>query len=219
MTSRFAIAIALAGCAAQRPPPKPPSPLVRGDLDRAETAEKARQHDVARAAYLQAIADAHDPASEGLARGDYGETLLTWGEIDEGARQLQRAVVAAPDQPSAWHDLGVAQHHQGNYVEAADAFEHAKRLEPRAVKTRLALAGVRWKIATTCFANHGADDVCAREVDATKAEYRAILGFDVPDRLRERVHWALDQLAKPHAGLREDALAPAPSPPALVPTS
>ncbi len=206
-------ALVLAACAAATPPPKQPSALVRADIDRAETAEKARQHDVARTAYLQAIADAHDPASEGLARSDYGETLLTWGEIDEGIRQLQRAVVAAPEVPAAWHDLGVALHHQGQLAEAASAFEHAKHLEPRAIKTRIALAGVRWKIATECFANHGAADVCAHAVDATKAEYRAILDFDVPDRLRERVHWALEQLDKPHAGLRgEPAASPAPVP-------
>ena len=62
-----ACALSLVVACGKPPPVRPheaaPSAQVRADLDRAEHAELARRHDLARAAYEQAVADAPDPTT------------------------------------------------------------------------------------------------------------------------------------------------------------
>jgi tetratricopeptide (TPR) repeat protein len=203
---RAVIACMLGSCASA-PHPGPPRSDVRRDIRDAEAAERQRHHDVARAAYERAVADARDPASAGYAHGHYGETLATWGEYQPALVQLQAAVTAAPDDPAAWHDLGVVREHEGDSSGALAAFEHAVALAQTDWRPRLAIAALRWKLAVRCFKAAAGD--CARELDAAKAEYRALQGLEVPDRLRAKIHWALDQLALPRAGM-------APAPPAAA---
>lgn len=178
---RVAAAVVIAACAsAPAPVVHGPSALVRADLARAEDAERARRHDLARAAYERAIADAHDPDSIDLARREYAETLETWGEERAAIVQLEAAVAARPDDAAAWHDLGVLSQRQHDEPRALAALARAKAAAPKSWKPRIALALVYW-----C---HG-DRAHARD------EYRALLELELPERLRARVRWALDQLA------------------------
>ena len=206
--NRIAALAVVAACGApQRPPP---GPDVRAEVRAAEDAERARHHDVARQKYEQAVADARDPASIGFARNRFGETLATWGEYAEAQRQLEGAVEATPDEPSAWHDLGVLREHAGDSRGALAAFERAKALVPTDWRPRLALAVLHWKLGAACLHATPSAAACAPEVYAATAEYRATLALDLPQRLRSKVEWALAQLAEPDAGLRPAAPAPAP---------
>ena len=207
------VACLLASCASSQHPAEP-RPDVRAEVRDAETAEKARRHDVARTKYERAVADARDakdPESAGYARGRYGETLATWGEYKAAIAQLEASVTAYPSDPAPWHDLGVVREHEGDSPGAIIAFEHAVALAKSDWRPRLAIAALRWKLAGHCFDAPGHD--CSREVEATKAEYQAMLELDLPDRLRTKVSWALDQLALPRAGTVQ-AVEPAARPPA-----
>ena len=164
------------------PAPRMPSARVRAEIDQAETAERARQHEVARGHYQRAIAEAADPPSISFARREYAETLITWGEIPEAIAQLEVAVTAAPNDAASWHDLGILRHNQGDDVRALDALEHAREASPRDPRPRIALAALRWSRGDRAGAT---------------TEYKALLELELPDRLRDKVKWALGELAKP----------------------
>jgi Tfp pilus assembly protein PilF len=191
--------VLLAACAA---PQHATAPDVRAEVRAAEDAERARQHDVARAKYQQAVADARDPASIGFAKNRFGETLATWGEYDEAQRMLEGAVAATPGEPSAWYDLGIVREHGGDSHGALDAFERAKRLVPSDWRPRRTLAALHWKLAAECLRATPDAPTCGGEVEAAKAEYRGMLALDLPARLRTKVEWALAQLGSPNAGVR-----------------
>ena len=179
------IAVALAGCGT--PAPRTPRELagvsatVLADIDRAEDAERARRHDLARAAYEQAIADAHDPASAHFARREFAETLETWGEDAEALAQLEGAVAADPGDAVAWQHLGLLYHHQGDDRRALAALERAKQLAPRSYWPRKALAALR---------------LCGNDRAGAIAEYREMLALDLPPRLRADVEQALAYLER-----------------------
>ena len=175
-----ALLLALAACAAA--PPRAPSNLVKADIDRAETAERARQHEVARAAYVQAIADAHEPSDVAFARREFAETLISWGELPAAIAQLEAAVAARPDDAASWHDLGILRHHEHDDAGALAALERAREITPDDPRPRIALAALRWSRG---------------DVPGATSEYRALLELDLPERLRAKVRWALEQLAKP----------------------
>ena len=176
------VALGLAtGCAHGAAAPRGPAADVRAEVDKAETAEKARQHDVARAHYQRAIAAAHDAESIAFARHEYAETLVSWGEAPEARAQLEIAVAANPADPGAWHDLGLLRHHAGDDAGAIAALQRAEQLAPRDTRPRTALAALYWK--------RGDRAAAARE-------YRGLLELDLPDRLRAKVEWALAELAK-----------------------
>jgi tetratricopeptide (TPR) repeat protein len=185
MIGRAAVlAMIVAACAhapATPTTPRGPSAIVRADVDRAEKAELARHHDVARAAYQQAVADAHDVPSEVFARREFAETLMQWRELPEAIAQLEALVAIKPDHAGSWIDLGVLFDAQGDLTRAADALERAKRLVPADYNPRLGLAAVRWK---------------QHDYAAAVAEYKALLELTLPERVRAKIPWALDQLAK-----------------------
>jgi len=211
-------AIALVLVAACSAPQHPPRPDVRAEVRDAETAERARRHDLARARYEKAIADAKDPESIGYARGRYGETLLTWGEYAEGTKQLEQSVAAYPNDPAPWHDLGLVREQTGDLQGAVDAIQHAEQLAPTDWRPRISLAELRWNLATRCYKAAPPHEHCAALVEATRAEYRALLELSIPDRLRAKVRWALEQLDRPYAGLRPEVVGQPPeSPPAPAP--
>jgi Flp pilus assembly protein TadD len=182
MTARAVVAIALATACAHGAAPRGPAAAVRAEIDQAETAEKARQHDIARSHYQRAIAAAHDPDSIAFARHEYAETLVSWGEAPEARAQLELAVAANPADPGSWHDLGLLRHHAGDDAGAVQALRQAEQLAPGDVRPRTALAALYWKRGD--------------RVSAVR-EYRGLLELDLPDRLRAKVEWALAELAKP----------------------
>jgi tetratricopeptide (TPR) repeat protein len=198
---RYACALLVACGAAQRP--AEPKPDVRAEVHDAETAERARRHDIARARYEHAVADAKDADSIAFARGHFGETLATWGEYHDAIVQLEAAVAAMPGDAASWYNLGIVREHEANSRGAQDALEHAEKLAPTDWRPRIALSALHWKLAIACYCATGAS--CAREADAAGAEYRALLEMDIPDRMRAKVKWALDQLARPNAGLDPEA--------------
>lgn len=187
---RLWLCLALCACA-RRPAVTGPSNAVKLEVERAERAEEARQHDVARKHYELAIANAKDPQSVGFARREFAETLATWGEVDAARGQLEKAVSATPDDPIAWQMLGIVRASDAvrDIPGAFAALEKSKQLAPRAWIPRRDLAVLHWKLG------HRAEAL---------AEYQAMLELDLPARLREKVKWAIGELSKP---------APAPPPP------
>lgn len=181
MVRRLVLCLALCACA--RPPAvRGPSSVVKLEIERAEAAEQARQHDVARTHYERAITSARDPASIGFARREFAETLATWGEIESARAQLERAVAATPDDPIAWQMLGIVRASDAirDIPGALAALQRSKQLAPRAWIPRRDLAVLHWKLG------HRAEAL---------AEYRAMLDLDLPARLREKVEWAIEQLS------------------------
>jgi Flp pilus assembly protein TadD len=176
------VVVAFAAACAHPAPPRGPAIAVRSEIEQAEAAEKARRHDVARRHYQRAIHAARDPDSIAFARHEYAETLVTWGEAPEARAQLEIAVAAKPDDPGAWHDLGMLRHHAGDAPGAIVALGRAVTLAPDDVRPRKALAALHWA--------RGDKPSAARE-------YRALLQLDLPERLRVKVEWALAELAKP----------------------
>ncbi len=164
------------------PAPRAPSAVVRADVDRAETAEKSRQHETARLAYERAIADAKTPEDIAFARHEYAETLIAWGELKLAVAQLEAALAARPEDAPTWHDLGMLRQHEGDITGALVAFEKARALLPDDPRPRIALAALRWR---------------SGDVAGATAEYKELLALDLPDRLRAKVQWALAELAKP----------------------
>ena len=178
----LACAAGVAACSHAAPPPRGLTPEVRAEVAQAETAEKARRHDVARDHYQRAIAAARDPDSVAFARHEYAETLVSWGEAPEAHAQLELAAVASPGDASVWHDLGLLRHHTGDDPGAIQALARAEQLAPDDPRPRTALAALYWK--------RGDKANAARE-------YRELLALDLPDRMRAKVQWALAELAKP----------------------
>jgi Flp pilus assembly protein TadD len=154
---------------------------VKTEIELAETAERARKHDVARVHYERAIVLATDPASGAYARREFAETLATWGEVPAAITHLERSLELVSDDAAAWHDLGILKHNRGDLSGATAALERAKTLAPEDIRPRVALAALRWKMGNRAGAT---------------AEYKALLDLELPDRLRTKVKWALDQLAK-----------------------
>jgi tetratricopeptide (TPR) repeat protein len=130
---RWWLCVALCACA-KPATVRGPSDAVKAEIERAEAAEQARQHEVARSHYERAIARATDPQSIGYARREFAETLATWGEIEAARGQLEQAVAASPDDPIAWQMLGVvrASKEVDDVPGAIAALERSKALAPRA---------------------------------------------------------------------------------------
>ncbi len=176
-----AIAILIAACGP--PPPARPRPtdIVRTEIDRAEQAERARRHDIARVHYERAVAAAKDPTSIAFARHEFAETLITWGEYAEAIRHLEAVLAIRPKDAAVWHDLGMLEHHEHDDAGAIAALEKARDLAPRDPRPRIALAALRWKLGDKAGA---------------RSEYEHLLTLDLPDRIRAKVVWALGVLAK-----------------------
>lgn len=176
------VLVVVVACAGRSATPRAPSDTVRVEIERAETAERARRHDLARVHYERAVAAARDPASIAFARREFAETLATWGAIAEAIVQLEGSIAARGDDPAAWHDLGILRHKQDDHAGAVTALERARTLAPRDPRPRIALAALHWKTG-----------------DGARAlvEYRGLLELDLPSRVREQVEWAIERLANP----------------------
>ena len=184
--ARLCVALVLVvgtwACGAATPAASEPSDTVKKWIRRAETAEQNRDHEVSRKHYERAIAEAKDAVSIGFARREFAETLATWGEIDSARGQLEKAVVARPDDPIAWQMLGIVRHKLGDIPGAFAALEKSKALAPKAWIPRRDLAVLHWSLG---------------QREEALAEYKAMLELDLPPRLREKVEWAIGVLSKP----------------------
>lgn len=174
-----ALALGLAGCGGAAA--RGPDPAVQAAVARAEAAERARKHDVARGELERAIAAARDPLSRAYAHREYAEMLVSWGEYPAAIAQLERAVAARPE-AGAWHDLGLLRHNAGDLPGALAALAEARTLAPRDPRPRIALAALRWRTG---------------DRPGALVEYRALLELELPPRIRAKVEWAVGALAKP----------------------
>ena len=174
------LGLLLGGCALARP--TGPAPATRAAVTEAEEALGRRDHLAARAAYDHAVATAPDRASEVFARRERASALLLWDQRADADADLERVTQLAPDDAGGWHDLGIVRHARGDLDGARVALEHARALQPRDPRPRLALAALAWSRG---------DRVAAA------AEYRALAQLELPDRLRAKVEWALAELARP----------------------
>lgn len=169
-------ATVVAGCAHRTGP----SPATRQALAEAETALRRRDYDAASAAYDRAVASAAAPADRTLALRERAEARLFTGELAGAEVDLAAVAALAPDDPRAWHDLGIVRANLGDPGGAAAALTRAKGLAPDDLRPRLALAALAWRIGDRARA---------------RAEYQALLDLDLPDPVRAKVRWALAQLA------------------------
>ncbi len=160
----------------------PPTDPVRAEIERAEDAERARQHDQAAVHYRAAIAAARTPKQQAWAHREFAETLATWGQLADATHELDAAAVATPDDPAVWQDLGILRHKQGDDAGSLEALGRAKQLAPRDARPRIALAALYWSTGAKPQA---------------LAEYKELLDLDLPDRVREKVRWAIGVLEKP----------------------
>jgi Flp pilus assembly protein TadD len=174
----FGLALAI-GCGGARTPARP-SAATRAAVERADRHERARRHDLARADYEAAIAAAPDDASAAYARREYASALIFWGELPAARAQLETCVRLAPGDAPAWHDLGLLLHQAGDDAAAVAALREARRLRPRDPRPRVALAALLWQTG----------DRAGAEV-----EYRALLALELPERVRRKVAWAIEQLS------------------------
>jgi Flp pilus assembly protein TadD len=172
--------LALAACG-RAPPPQQPSAATRREVAAAEDALRRRDDDGARAGYARAIAQAPDRPSEGFARRELADLHLLFDERAEAASELARVLALRPRDAASWHDLGIVRHALGDFDGAVEALERARELAPGDARPRIALAALRWQ--------QGDRDGAARE-------YRALLELELPGRVREKVEWALRELAR-----------------------
>jgi Flp pilus assembly protein TadD len=176
---------ALLACGHAPPPAAATAQPVRAELDLAERAELARDHATARRHYEAAVVAAmgaagRDLPSLRLARREFAETLISWGELPAAADQLAALVAADPRNAAAWHDLGMVRHALGDGPAARAALTQARSIVPSDPRPRIALAALYWKLG---------------ELAAARAEYTALLELSLPERVRDKVTWALQQLA------------------------
>ncbi|MCX5742919.1 MAG: hypothetical protein NT062_10530 [Proteobacteria bacterium] len=181
VVATLAVAIGCGRSATTTTPTATPSVRVRAEIRLAEDAERARRHDEARRHYQAAIAAAADPPSRDYAHHTFASTLISWGELDEATTHLEAAVLATPDDAGAWHDLGLVRHALGHDPTAIIALQRARDLRPNDPRPRIALAALQWKRGDRA---------------AATSEYKALLALDLPDKVREKVEWALAVLAK-----------------------
>lgn len=180
---RVLIAVVLAACG-RTPAPSAP---VRAEVERAETAEKARKHDEARKHYQAAIANAKDPASIAFARREFADTLISWGEYPEATVQLEGVTRARPGDASAWNDLGLLYFNAGDSARAIASLEKARSLAPEDLRPRKSLAVIRWKRG---------------DFEGARAEYQQMLDLQLADKTRISVEWAIAELSKRIAARR-----------------
>lgn len=164
-----------------RPRRPEPSERTRRQVAVAEDALRRRDYDGARAGYARAIASAPDGASEAFARRELADMLILVDERPAAAAELTRVTALRPDDPSAWHDLGILRHSLGDIDSAATALAQAKSLAPGDTRPRIALAALLWERG---------------DKPAAKREYEALLALDLPPRLREKVEWAIGELSR-----------------------
>lgn len=176
------------GSRAPGPAPEPatPAPATRALLERAEAAERERRYDRADALYREARGRAPDPASRAAAAVAHGRALVFWGAYQQAEAALDEATRLAPGNAGAWHDLGMVRHELGDLAGAEIAFRRSVAVQPRDGRSRIALAALLWK---------------QRRLRDALREYESLAELELPERVRDRVDWAIHtlrrQLAEP----------------------
>jgi tetratricopeptide (TPR) repeat protein len=169
-------------CGGRAPAPsEKPAPATQTLIAQAEAAEKARRYDRADALYTRARTEAPDAPSQAMAAVAHGRALIFWGEYERASAALEDATQHAPGDAGAWHDLGMVRHQLGDLAGAEVAFRRSITASPRDGRPRLALAALLWKQRRHQHALH---------------EYEALATLDLPERVHDRVLWAIGTLRR-----------------------
>ncbi len=206
----WAVLGSLAGCAGRQHTREPSvAPATRSWVERAESYQRQRRYDLARAAYERAEREAPDEASRAFAARELGLALDFWGEYSAARRELRLAASLRPDHAPTWHDLGMVCIKLHDYPGAEKALRRAARLRPADPRPRIALAEMLWQRQW-------------RFEDAL-TEYRRLRALELSSRLRKAVDWAICELERQLAAASaaplpfDDAACPMPRPPRRPP--
>jgi len=156
--------------------PAPVAPETKAQVAAAESHERARRYDRARAGYERARRQAPDPRSRAWAGRKLADALVAWGEYHAAEHALEALLEITPGDASAWHDLGVLRHRRGDASGAETALRRAVEHAPSDPRPRVALAALL---------------VNQRRFGEALAEYERLLELDLPQRTRTAVHEAM----------------------------
>jgi Flp pilus assembly protein TadD len=146
---------------------------------KAEAAERKREHHKARAFYQRAVDTAPDAASAAFATREMASALLFWGEEEGAALLLDKSLQHDPQQVPVWHNLGVVQAKLGKSEEARSALERAIELAPKEPRSRMALAALLVNLS---------------EFRLAKSHYEILLTLKIPEKIERAIHKALEIL-------------------------
>jgi len=168
--------------------PHSPVPLV----ELGHALEMAHRYDEALVAYDQAAevapTDPLGPLTGGL-------RAARWGELDWAEPRLREAVRRAPQDPAAWHALGLVQLSQGNLPGAEQAYRSGLLADPGALENRVGLATLALARGDLAAALVQYDAIAARRpnlADAQLGRSFALIGLGRFDDARR----ALDDAAR-----------------------
>lgn len=182
LVSLALLALAI-GCGATASRPPKVAAVTTTLIDRAHTAERAREYLRARELYERAITTAPDRESRRVATQQLAAALIFWGQYRDAATTLERLTELSPRDPRPWHNLGLVRYRLGDVAGAEHALGRAISLAPADPRPRVALAAL--------YANQHRNPAAIRE-------YRALLALPhLPDRLRDAAQRAILLLAEP----------------------
>lgn len=165
-----------------------PAPEIVALNDKAEAAERKREHLDAQAFLQEAVNLAEDPVSAAYANRKMARLLLFWRQEANALPYLEKSVEHDPSQVPVWNDLGVVHSKLGNPAKARQALEKAVELAPREPIVRLTLA---------------AEMVRQSEFRIAHSHYKILLTLDIPPRIEKATHRALELLQKEMDGAQK----------------
>ncbi len=175
----FLVALGSACASAPAKAPRAPAPDIVALSDKAEAAERKREHLQAEAYLQEAIEQAKDPVSAAYANRKMASMLLFWREEARARAYLQASLEHDASQAAAWNDLGVVESNLGHPHEARQALEKAVELAPKEPRARLAL---------------GAELVKQKEYKLALAQYKVLLTLRIPAKIEDATHRAIKLL-------------------------
>ncbi len=177
----LAIALACACGSAQTRPKLAPDPEIVALNDRAESAERKRQHLDAQAFLQAAVDQAQDPVSAAYANRKMARLLLFWRRDAEALPYLEASLGFDSSQVPVWNDLGVVYSSLGQPAKARSSLEQAVRLAPREPIVRKGLA---------------AELVKQKEFQLARRHYKVLLSLDIPPKIENATYRVLKILDK-----------------------
>jgi tetratricopeptide (TPR) repeat protein len=181
----LALLLAVACGAPQRDTRTGPNPEIVALNDKAEAAERKREHLKAQSFLQEAVNQAKDPASAAYANRKMARLLLFWRQEAKALPYLEKSVEHDPSQVPVWNDLGVVHSKLGHPAKARAALERAVELAPAEPIVRLTLA---------------AEMVRQSEFQIAHSHYKVLLTLDIPPRIEKATYRALELLQKEMEG-------------------
>ena len=158
-----------------------PSKAILALNEKAEAAERRREHLKAQAYLQQAVDQAQDPTSAAYANRQMASLLLFWHQQEQALPYLEKSVEHDPTQIPVWNDLGVVYSNLQQPAKARGALERAVELGPKEPISRMGLA---------------AELVRQSEFELARSHYQVLLTLKIPPRIENATHRALELLRK-----------------------